>query len=131
MNPFTKYLSQWSFDRDFAGFVEHWDRLEHLVVAVYRQKLDANLAKAEFDEVWPRCRELYLGRWEKLLQSYWLQTRAAGEPTRVDPFRLLLDIQSPIEIPENWRAMQYLPAAREAINRYLLDHDFEKELERR
>lgn len=120
MNPYTKFLSQWSHDRPFAAFVADWDRLERLVIGVYRGKVDATTAQTDFDELWPRLRKLY-PRWERVLISHWQATLAAGEPTRTDPFRLLLAVESPAAIPGNWRAMQHLPAAREAINRYLVE----------
>ena len=47
-------------------------------------------------------------------------SRSAGQPTQPSLLQLLLDLQSPAGITGNWRAMQHLPAAREAINRYLL-----------
>lgn len=119
MNPFTKYLSQWSDDRKFAAFVEQWDRLERLVIGVYKGRLDAGAAQADFDEVWSWLRERYSDV-EPTLRRYWPETRAAGEPTHTDPFQLLLDIPRAASIPGDWRAMQHLPAAREAINRYLV-----------
>ncbi len=121
MNPFSKYLSQWSADTDFAAFVEQWDRLEAVVVGVYRRKMDLAVAEITFDEVWSRLRESY-PRWRDELRLYWQATRAAGEPTQIDPFQLLLDIPTPGAIGGDWRAMQHLPAAREAINHYLIDH---------
>ena len=119
MNPFSRYLSQWSADRDFNAFVALWDRLERLVVAVYRQKIDAAAAEVEFNAIWPGLRQVY-ETWASALRDHWQATRAAGEATQTDPFQLLLDLQSPAGITGNWRAMQHLPAAREAINRYLL-----------
>jgi hypothetical protein len=121
MNPFTQYLSQWSRDGDFAAFVEQWDRLERLVVGVYRGKLNVDRAAPEFEALWPWLRREY-GAWAGALRPYWQATRAAGEPTQTDPFRLLLDIPAARAISGDWRAMQHLPAAREAINRYLVDH---------
>lgn len=119
MNPFSKYLSQWSADRDFNAFVAQWDRLERLVVAVYRQKIDITAAEAEFESIWPGLRRDY-EMWGAALRPLWQSTRAGGKATQVDPFQLLLDLQSPADIIGNWLAMQHLPAAREAINRYLL-----------
>lgn len=120
MNPFTKYLSQWSSDSNFAAFIEQWDRLERLVIAVYRGKTAPTEAGPEYDQVWPWLRKQY-SHWEDTLRPYWQITRAAGEPTQTDPFQLLLDISAPAMIPGQWRAMQHLPAAREAINHYLVD----------
>ena len=120
MNPFTRFLSQWSADGRFTQFVEQWDRLERLVIGVYREKVSLSAAEAEFAPLWGWLREHY-PRWEPLLRPYWQATRAAGQPTQVDPFRLLLSIESAADIPGDWRAMQHLPAAREAINQYLVD----------
>ena len=120
MNPFSKYLSQWSTDRDFNAFIAQWDRLERLVVAIYRQKVDAGAAEAEFKTIWPELRRQY-NVCAEALRPHWLATRAAGEATHVDPLQLLLDLASPEKVTGNWRAMQHMPAAREAINRFLLE----------
>jgi hypothetical protein len=119
MNPFSKHLRQWSNDSQFEAFVDQWDRLERIVIGVYRGKMEVEVAGPEFNQVWPWLREAY-GRWGEALRPHWMATHAAGEPTRVDPFKLLLDIPRPEAIPGDWRAMQHLPAAREAINRYLV-----------
>jgi hypothetical protein len=118
MNPFSKFLRQWSPDAEFIAFVEQWDRLERVVVGFYRGKLEPAAAAAEYTRVWPPLRALY-PRWEAALRPHWQATRAAGAPTLIDPFRLLLDIPEAAAIAGDWRAMQHLPAAREAINRYL------------
>ncbi len=120
MNPFTKYLSQWSADHPFSDFVAYWDRLERIVIEVYREKRDVASAASEFNEVWPWLRHHY-PEWHDILRPYWQSTRAAKQPTRTDPFRLLLDITDTAAIIGDWGAMQHLPAAREAINRYLID----------
>ena len=119
MNPFTKFLSQWSNNRRLAEFIAYWDRLEALTIAIYKEKVSLAEASAEFDEIWPWLRQHY-GRWQPQLQSLWPNTKAAGKPTQVDPFQFLLDIPHPGAIQDNWTAMQYLPAAREALNQLLL-----------
>jgi hypothetical protein len=53
-----------------------------------------------------------------LLWPFWQQTKAAGQTTKIDPFQLILDIQHPQCILGDW---QHLPAAREAINRFVLN----------
>jgi len=118
MNPFSTFLRQWSPDDEFGAFVEQWDRLERVVVGAYRGKLGLDAAAATFAEVWPWLRRRY-PRWEAALRPHWRATRAAGAPTATDPFRLLLDIPDAAAIAGDWRAMRHLPAAREAINRYL------------
>ena len=94
------------------------NRLERVVVGVYRQKMDAAEAGAEYVAVWSGLRRSY-PRWAVALRPHWRATRAAGELTHTDPFALLLALDGPAAIPGDWRAMQHLPAAREAINRYL------------
>ena len=119
MNPFSNYLSQWSAERDFNAYVAQWDQLERLVIGIYRQKIDAEAAETEFGSLWPGLRQQYEA-WAEALRPHWLATRAAGAATQVDPFQLLLELASPADVRGNWRAMQHLPAAREAINRYLV-----------
>jgi hypothetical protein len=119
MNPFSHFLRQGGGNRDFDRFVSCWDRLEYVVVHVYREKMTVDEAAGEYAAVWPWLREEY-GRWQAVLEPHWRQTRAAGAMTATDPFALLLAIESPEAIQGDWRAMQHLPAAREAINRYLL-----------
>lgn len=121
MNPFSRYLSQWSTDAGFGAFVEHWDVLERIVIDVYRETMTPEAAVSEYERTWGWLRRQY-PLWRNALEPYWRQTRAAGALTAVDPFELMLDIQWTGDILGDWRAMQHLPAAREAINRYLLDH---------
>ncbi|MFO7661872.1 MAG: hypothetical protein R6X18_04680 [Chloroflexota bacterium] len=121
MNPFTKYLRQWSGDSELTAFIDDWDRLERLVISVYRGKLEPEAAAAEFDLVWPRLGKRYQ-KWQEILMPYWTNTQVAGKAVETDPFRLLLGLPNPLAIPGNWQLMQHLPAAREAINRYLADH---------
>lgn len=120
MNPFTRFLNQWSRNRRLSEFIAHWDALEQLVVQVYRQKQPAAEAEPEFDRIWPWLRNHY-GEWEEQLRPYWQQTQAAGQPTQTDPFLLILQLQKPQEIVSDWSIMQHLPAAREALNKYLRD----------
>ena len=120
MNPFTRFLNQWSKNRSFTDFIAHWDRLEKLVILVYREKLSPTAAEPEFAQVWLWLRQHY-GEWEGVLRPYWQQTKAAGEQTQVDPFQLLLNFETPAAISGDWQAMQHLPAAREALNLFLHD----------
>jgi hypothetical protein len=119
MNPFTNFLSQWSRNKSFATFVEQWDVVEHLMVQVYREKLPVADAETQFNETWSWVRKQY-PRWSEQIRPFWQQTKAAGKTTEVDPFQLILDIQHPQDILGDWRAMQHLPAAREAINQFIL-----------
>ena len=120
MNPYSRFLSRKSDDERFLAFVENWDRLERLIIDVYCGQMTVAAAVADYERVWPALKDQY-PLWETTLHPYWQMTRAAGQPTATDPFRLLLAIDAPANIPGDWRAMQHLPAAREAINRYLVD----------
>lgn len=119
MNPFTKFLNQWSSNKPFEDFIIQWDTLEMIVVKVYREKMTLEEARPFFDKTWPWLRKNYQ-RWEGDLRPYWQQTKAAGETTKTDPFQMLIDLPTPEAILGNWSAMQHLPAAREALNQYLL-----------
>lgn len=118
-NPFTRFLNQWSRDPDFDAFVAHWDVLEQVVVAVYRAKMSVAEASRPYQEAWPWLREAY-PTWEAALRPYWEPTLAGGKRVTQDPFQLLLAIPEPAAIPGDWAAMQHLPAAREAINRFVV-----------
>ena len=118
MNPFTRFLNQWSNNSSLTQFIAYWDRLELVVVQVHREKTSVAAATAEFAEVWPWLQQRY-GEWADDLRPYWQQTKAAGNLTQTDPFQLLLEIETPNDILGNWRAMQHLPAAREALNLFL------------
>ena len=119
MNPFSKFLRQWAKDATLDEFVAHWDQLEIVVVRVYRQKMPVAEAEKEFAVVWPWLRQQY-GMWEGRLRPFWPQTIAGGQPTQQDPFQLLLSLTQPEDILDNWTAMQHLPAAREALNQFIL-----------
>ena len=120
MNPFTKFLRQWVQSRPLNDFVNHWDQLEMIVIQVYREKMTLTQAEPLFAQVWPQLQRQYKRRWQAALQPYWPQTQVAGQPTQIDPFQLLLDLPNPAAIQGNWQAMQHLPAAREALNQYIL-----------
>lgn len=119
VNPFTRFLSQWSSNRRLAEFIAHWDVLESVVVGVYREKMSVAEAQPLFAETWPWLRQAY-PQWEQALRPFWQQTQAGGAPTAADPFQLLLAFAEPGDILGDWRAMQHLPAAREALNQFVL-----------
>lgn len=118
-NPFTRFLRGGSSASKLDEFVAYWDALEGLMVRVYRGKETAVSAEPEFVRVWPWLREHY-PRWQAALHPFWRETKAGGAPVQSDPFQLLLDLETPQAIVDNWTAMQHLPAAREALNQYIL-----------
>lgn len=119
MNPFSRFLSQWSQNASLDEFVVRWDVLERTVVQVYRQKMTVAEAEPEFNQTWPWLRGQYR-QWEAQLRPFWQPTKAGGQPTQTDPFLLLLEIEKTADILGNWRIMQHLPDAREALNQFIL-----------
>lgn len=121
-NPFTRFLRQWNQDPQLDEFVGYWDALEAVMIGVYREKMSLAAAEPEFRRVWPWLRQHYAD-WRAALRPFWQATRAGGKPIQTDPFQLLLDIAAPQAILGDWRAMQHLPAAREALNQFILSQE--------
>ena len=120
MNPYTRSLLRQLNDRQLGQFVAAWDQLEALLIRVYKSG-EASPADETEHEKTSRWLSRHYPRWQPDLSRYWPQMMAGDEPLEGDPFELLLSIQKAGEIPGNWRALQILPAAREALNHYLLD----------
>ncbi len=119
MNPFTRFLKQWSPNQSLEEFVSHWDVIEMVTIQVYREKMSQEEAQSHFETSWPWMRKNYK-KWADELRPFWEKTKAAGETTKLDPFQMLIDFQTPADIIGDWTAMQHLPAAREALNQYIL-----------
>lgn len=120
MNPVTRSILNQVKDPRLHEFVEFWDALEGWVITAYKGKTYSAEDQAEYR----RVREWLLAgysRYEAVMEPYWRQTRAGGEPLAGDPFRFLLDISDLSGFVNNWAAMQHLPAARESLNNFLLD----------
>jgi len=120
MNPFTKSLATRLGQHHINEFVAHWDALEALIVRVFRAKQASANDEAEH----ARTRTWLLTHyadWQAALAEYWPHTKAAGAPTQRDPFDTLLSHEHAANFVANWPAMQALPAARESINRLILD----------
>ncbi len=102
-----------------APFVAAWDRLEALVIDVYR----AGRADRADEAAWAALRASIAAAYDAVagpLAEHWPQALAAGRPCSADPFRALLDAPSAAAFVDNRAAMQTLPAAREALNRLLV-----------
>ena len=121
-NPFSRFLRQWSKNEPLEQFVNHWDQLEQIMVQVYRRKATPEQMQQQFDVVWLWLQERY-ARWEVDLRPFWRATKAGGEPTTRDPFAMLLAFETPHDILGDWTAMQHLPAAREALNRFVMSQE--------
>lgn len=120
MNPFTQSLLRHLQDRELAEFATSWDSLEGLVIRVFKDKAALEEDQAEFQRIRAWLLEHY-PRWQVALQPYWQATRVAGEFAREDPFAFLLSVTEAAAFVNHKRALVTLPAAREALNQFLVD----------
>ncbi len=122
MNPFTRFIRAQSEDRiptNFRAFVDHWDRLEALIINVYRQNSVDEETEGAYDELrsWLRAHYPAIA---PALTPYWRNAREAGSLPATDPFERLFAPESAWAFVGTRAYMQALPPAREAINTYLL-----------
>jgi hypothetical protein len=120
MNPFTRFLVQLlpKEDSSLQAFVHHWDALEALVIRVYRSAMVETADEEEYQELFTWLQENYV-HWQDHLQPYWQETKVGGQITAQDPFLRLITVRQAADFVGDWAAMQHLPAAREALNRYI------------
>jgi hypothetical protein len=124
MNPFTRFLlgSGRKEDQALQTFVERWDALEALVIRVFRSKGAETADEAQYQQLRPWLKDNY-PRWQERWQPYWQEALVGGLPVAQDPFQRLLTAEKAADFVGDWEAMQYLPAAREALNRYIQEVD--------
>jgi len=120
MNPFTRTLLEQLKDRRLVEFVVHWDSLEALVIRVYKEKTASEADEREYSDLRLWLQKKFPG-WQAHFQPYWQKARIAGELARQDPFTDLLAVPRAGGFIHNRRAMQTLPAARQALNEFLVD----------
>ena len=119
-NPFTRFLTGDLVDESLIEFIGYWDRVEALVISIYKNDAAAARDEREFEKVWKWLNRHYSG-WESILRPYWNQSKGGERNGREDPFARLLAIGSAAEIVGNWALMQALPEAREALNLFVLN----------
>lgn len=117
-NPFTQYLLAAVEDLDLIAFVQGWDALEELVIRIYRGDETPDEAANDFDQLKSALSTGYL-RWQDALKPYWQVARIEGHPALSDPFTTILALDKASDITGNWRILQTLPAAREALNLFI------------
>jgi hypothetical protein len=119
MNPFTRSILKRLQNRRLQPFVEHWDRLEALVIRVYKSRAAGPQDEAEYRQVrsWLL---VHYPTWQTVLEPYWRSAPIGGEPASQDPFTDLLSNPAASGFIENWKAMQTLPAARQALNEFIV-----------
>jgi hypothetical protein len=111
MNPVTQQLLDELDDPRLGEWIRAWDRLERLVIRVYKS-----------GRAGPRDRVAF-GRLRRVLRLGYPAHGAlfARHWTGPDPYGAILDHRRAADFVGDWAAMQTLPAAREAINLGLLD----------
>lgn len=119
MNPVTLGLLRKINDPKVAVFAENWDRLEQLVIEIYRQKSVSFDQQAYFFAIKEHLQSSYV-QFEHELALFWPHIRIKGELVIGDPFASIIGKESAKEFVENWEAMRTLPAAREALNQMLV-----------
>lgn len=122
-NLFSQFLrSLLPADRQVQveAFVERWDALEELVIRVYQQGEATPADEAVYAEL-KQWFEVHYPELAGPLRRHWPETTEAGHRPTTDPFQRLFSPESATVFVDNWPAMQALPAAREALNRYLLE----------
>lgn len=120
MNPYTRSLLERIDDADLRSWVESWDELESLVIEVYRLEAAGPDDERKYRRLRGELQRDY-ERWKSALEGHWQGLEAGGEPLDRDPFWVLLKPEEVGAFVENWKAMQTLPAAREALNNYLIE----------
>ena len=120
MNPFTRFLKQWSKNQpDLSEFIDYWDTLEALAIQVYK----AGAVTAEDGQSYLRAKHYMQANYENFsaqLTPFWEQSEVGGQIDHADPFEFLFQYERVDGFIGNWAALQHLPAAREALNGYLV-----------
>lgn len=125
MNPFTRFLRQWTQgNADLDDLVEQCDALESLVIRVYKAGAATAADEAQYQTIRRWMRENYPA-WQDVLRPFWQQAQVAGRPAADDPFLRLTAPESASAFVGDWQAMQMLPAAREALNRLVIQQSNE------
>jgi hypothetical protein len=118
-NPVTQAILKKIDDPELIQFVTAWDELERLVVGVFRRKAASTSEKEMYTRLQQSLMAAY-PHWQPALQTYWQHSRIKGGQAMSDPFLRLLSTRQAEDFIGDWEAMKFLPAAREALNNYLL-----------
>jgi hypothetical protein len=119
-NPFTRSITHALRSRALRSFVQHWDALEALVIRVFRGK--AALASDEAELITLRhWLHTHFPDFQAALEPRWRASRVGHDTPGEDPFAALLAIDAAQTFVDNWAALRQLPAAREALNQFVID----------
>ncbi|MCO5186398.1 MAG: hypothetical protein M9918_24935 [Anaerolineae bacterium] len=119
MNPFTQFLAQFLPSHDLDVFVAYWDQLEALIIRVYKTQRVSSDDERLYVSVRAQLQKGY-ARWQKQLDPFWRAALVNGSSAERDPFVYLFSAESAAAFIGDWTAMQQLPAAREALNRFIV-----------
>lgn len=119
MNPFSRFLQQWTQDKDLHTFVEHCDALEALVIRVYKAGEASGADEAEYQAL-RRWLHANYPAWEPELRPLLNAVQAKDKGSFVDPFEAIIDVEHAADFVGNWPVMRQLPTAREALNRLIM-----------
>lgn len=120
MNPFTKSLAAQVRSQQLQQLIGHWDALEALVIRVFRGKAATAQDEQDYAAVRLWLVENY-SPWAAELVPLWQQALRGGKPSQDDPFQFLFQPEHAQDFVGSWAHMQALPAAREALNRLILN----------
>ena len=121
MNPFTRFLKQWTKNEaDLTKFIEHWDQLEALSIRVYKAGGPSAEDEAQYQSI-KKYMDLNYSNFAHRLEQFWRQSEVGGEIEHADPFHYLFQYADAKGFVDNWAALQHLPAAREALNGLVLE----------
>jgi len=120
VNPVTRRLLDDIDDPELAAFATAWDSLEECLVLIYREGSCPPELEQRHDGLRSSL-ERDLSLWEEDLRPHWQATRIGGASPAESPFRTVLAARLPRAVVGNLDLMRTLPAAREAINHFLLE----------
>lgn len=121
-NPFTRFLRSLR-DRPptLDTFIRHWDTVEEVVIESHRQGAATPAQQAAYAAARTWLLTHYAPTWAPRLAPHWPATLEGGAPTPSDPIPRILATRHAADFANNWPALQALAAARESVNRYVMD----------
>ena len=117
---FRRFLADRRKDHRLGSFARDWDALEALVIEVYRQGEASLTQERHYQRLRLRLTRGY-PKWAPDLEVFWQAVKIGSQRLQKDPFAEILAPRQAQAFVENWAAMQTLPAAREALNLYMLE----------
>lgn len=105
--------------KSLQRFVSDWGELESLCIATFKAERFSAQDAQSWSVLRKRITRAY-GKFEHDLRPYWAAVKVEGQIVQEDPFRRILSVEALSDVVGNWSLMQQLPAAREALNHFIL-----------